>query len=61
MLLWMSSGVEVFAVGVCEGDVETGAAFEFADAGGNGSEVLGGLGDLTWATIPGFDVDHGIG
>lgn len=45
MLLWMSSGVEVFAVGVCEGDVETGAAFEFADAGGNGSEVLGGLGE----------------
>ncbi len=24
MLLWMSSGVEVFAVGVCEGDVEAG-------------------------------------
>lgn len=45
MLLWMSSGVEVFAVGIREWDVEAGAAFEFADACGDGSEVFGGLGE----------------
>ena len=45
MLLLVSSGVEVFAVGVREGDVRAGAAFEFADACGDGAEVLGGLGE----------------
>ena len=45
MLLLMSSGVEVLAVGVGECDVGAGAAFEFAHAGGVGSEVLRGLGE----------------
>lgn len=45
MLLLMSSGVEVFEVCVREGDVQAGAAFEFADGCGDGSEVLGGLGE----------------
>ena len=45
MLLLMSSGGEVFAVGVAEEDVGTGAAFEFADSGGCGAEVLGDLGE----------------
>ena len=35
----------VFAVGVAEEDVGTGAAFEFADSGGCGAEVLGDLGE----------------
>ena len=41
----MSSGVEVFAVGIREWDVQAGAAFEFADACGDGSEVFRGLGE----------------
>ena len=45
MLLWMSSGVEVVAVGVRKLDVQAGAAFEFADSGGCGAEVLGDLGE----------------
>lgn len=45
MLLWMSSGVEVVAVGVRKLDVQAGAAFEFADACRDGSEVFGGLGE----------------
>ena len=45
MLLRMSSGVEVLAVDVREGDIQAGAAFKFADACGDGAEVLGGLGE----------------
>ena len=45
MLLLVSSGVEVFAVGGREGEVQASAAFEFADACRDGAEVFGGLGE----------------
>ena len=51
MLLWMSSGVEVLAVGVREGDIQAGAAFKFADACGDGAEVLSSLGEGEAAVV----------
>ena len=58
MLLLVSSGgaecllgVEPLAVRGREGGVGSGAAFEFADAHGDGAKMLGGLGEGQYSRV----------